>query len=121
MNIKKIDFTPDADSPVIMESTHAGIIPDRAQEDSVTTVECATMRIGIFSDEMPQNIITRVVNYQLDAVQLNGHETPTMIRNLRRTLDPDIRPGILFIKRMDAAEASGCSVYQDCVDFFVLQ
>lgn len=120
MIIKKLDFTPDSDSPVTMESTHAGIIPDRAQSDTAIA-DAPTMRIGIFRDEMPQNIITRVVNYQLDAVQLIGHESPTVIRNLRRTLDPDIRPGILFIKQVSVNTPADCAAYQDCVDYFVLQ
>ena len=47
---------------------------------------------------MPQNIVTRVYNYNLDYVQLHGNEQPVMLDNLRRTLDPDIHPGIKIIK-----------------------
>ena len=80
---------------VTMIPTYAGIIPDRG---SLTTPFPSESKeglepkyVGVFVDEMPQSIITRVVNYKLDLIQLHGHETPTMIRNLRRTLDPDIR------------------------------
>lgn len=113
---------------VTMIPTHAGIIPDRASiSDSQLAVQ-GFKRVGVFVDEMPQNIITRVVNFQLDIVQLHGHESPTVIRNLRRTLDPDIRPGIRFIKAISipAADRSACSEaiaackqYEDCVDYFL--
>ena len=79
-------------------------------------------RVGVFVDEMPQNIITRVVNFQLDIIQLHGHETPTMIRNLRRTLDPDIRPGVKFIKAISVGSRDDIATYKDykdCVDYFL--
>lgn len=103
---------------VTMIPTYAGIIPDRGSDIGSFRAK----RVGVFVDEMPQNIITRVVNYKLDLVQLHGHETPTLIRNLRRTLDPDIRPGVQFIK---AISVGGCNDiaaykdYEDCVDYFL--
>ena len=103
---------------VTMIPTYAGIIPDRGSDIGSFKAK----RVGVFVDEMPQNIITRVVNYKLDLVQLHGHETPTLIRNLRRTLDPDIRPGVQFIK---AISVGGCNDiaaykdYEDCVDYFL--
>ena len=103
---------------VTMIPTYAGIIPDRGSDIGSFKAK----RVGVFVDEMPQNIITRAVNYKLDFVQLHGHETPTLIRNLRRTLDPDIRPGVQFIK---AISVEGCNDiaaykdYEDCVDYFL--
>ena len=103
---------------VTMIPTYAGIIPDRGSDIGSFKAK----RVGVFVDEIPQNIITRVVNYKLDLVQLHGHETPTLIRNLRRTLDPDIRPGVQFIK---AISVGGCNDiaaykdYEDCVDYFL--
>lgn len=108
-----MDFTPDSPRYVSMLTTHAGIIPDRA-DDMPSASQLMPKKVGVFADDMPQNIITRVVNYQLDIVLLNGNETPTMVRNLRRTLDPDIRQGILFMKGVTNKEAG--SVYEDCVD-----
>ena len=109
---------------VTMIPTHAGIIPDRAPASSVPGGSPAgtPKRVGVFVDEMPQNIITRVVNFRLDLVQFHGHETPTMIRNLRATLDPDIRPGIQFIKAISVAtpaDLAACKQYEDCVDYFL--
>ena len=103
---------------VTMIPTYAGIIPDRGSDIGSFKAK----RIGVFVDEMPQNIITRVVNYKLDLVQLHGHETPTLIRNLRRTLDPDIRPGVQFIKAISVEDCNDIAAYkdyEDCVDYFL--
>ena len=113
-----------------MIPTHAGIIPDRAPQDhlqctSVPSVNGdlkSPLKVGVFVDEMPQNIITRAVNFSLDIIQLHGHETPTLIRNLRRTLDPDIRPGIKVIKAISVDsrdDLAVCREYDDCVDYFL--
>ena len=104
---------------VTMIPTHAGIIPDKAP-DSVAMK--GITRVGVFVDEMAQNIITRVVNFRLDLVQLHGQEPPTLIRNLRKTLDPDIRPGIRFIKAISVSSREDIAAYkqyEDCVDYFL--
>ena len=106
---------------VTMVPTHAGIIPDRASLSPLTSHH-SPLRVGVFVDEMPQSIITRVVNYQLDVVQMHGHESPTVIRNLRATLDPDFRPGIQFWKAVSIAstdDLNACEQYFNCVDAFV--
>ena len=61
-------------------------------------------RVGVFVDDMPQSIVTRVYNYDLDYVQLHGHESAVMIENLKRTLIPDIAPGIEVIKALSIRE-----------------
>ena len=107
---------------VTMIPTHAGIIPDRADLPSPVTRHPSPKRVGVFVDEMAQNIITRVVNFKLDVVQMHGHETPTVIRNLRATLDPDIRPSIQFWKAISissSADLETYKAYEDCVDAFV--
>ena len=106
---------------VTMIPTHAGIIPDRTNSQ-LSTLSSQFKRVGVFVDEMPQNIITRVVNYKLDVVQMHGHEQPTVIRNLRATLDPDIRANIQFWKAISISNRSDldiCKDYEDCVDAFV--
>ena len=92
---------------VTMRPTHAGIIPDRANSQ-YSTRNTSFQRVGVFVDEMPQSIITRVVNFGLDVIQLHGHETPTMIRNLRATLDPDLHPGIQIWKALSIPASSVC-------------
>ena len=104
---------------VTMIPTHAGIIPDKAPDSAAVK---GITRVGVFVDEMAQNIITRVVNFRLDLVQLHGHESPTLIRNLRKTLDPDIRPGIRFIKAISVSSREDIAAYkqyEDCVDYFL--
>lgn len=128
---------------VTMIPTHAGIIPDRsslpsqssdlhpcvpsaASEQSANapvTRHTSPKHLGLFVDEMPQNIITRVVNFKLDVVQMHGNEPATVIRNLRATLDPDIRPGIQFWKTIAVSSISDldiCKEYENCVDAFVI-
>lgn len=110
---------------VTMIPTHAGIIPDRGPEG---LTDKGPRRVGVFTDEMAQNIITRVVNFRLDAVQLNGQEPPTLIRNLRATLTTApggsgaIAPDLQIWKgiRIETADdLKRCADYEDCVDMFV--
>ena len=107
---------------VTMIPSHAGIIPDKAAKDVAKTETLHIKRVGVFVDEMAQNIITRVSNFNLDIVQLHGHETPTLIRNLRRTIDPDIKPGIKIMKAISVSnreDIANYKVYADCVDYFL--
>ena len=68
-------------------------------------VVVAEVVLGVFVDDMPQNIVTRVYNYGLDYVQLHGDESRITCDNLRRTIDPDIRPGLRIIKAIPVADA----------------
>ncbi len=109
------------DSPRYVQqiSSRAGIIPDYS---SLQELETLPKRVGVFVDDMPQNIVTRVVNYELDIVQLHGSESPVMIDNLRRTLDPDIHPGIQIMKALSIASEEDLKRYQDYVghvDYFL--
>lgn len=80
-----------------------GMMPDRAEYGIVDGKRCKY--VGVFVDDMPQNIVTRVYNYHLDYVQLHGKESTTYIDNLRRTLVPDIAPDIKIIKALSIREA----------------
>jgi len=112
-------FWPKSPRNVSMIPTLVGTMPDRTSLSPVTA-EHAPQRVGVFVDPMAQDVITRVVNYQLDLVQLHGHETPTLIRNLRRTL-ADIRP-VKFIKAISVSSRDDIAAYrdyEDCVDYFL--
>ncbi len=120
---------------VTMIPTNAGIIPDRGPESLTSDIYAeggvtgrSPKRVGVFTDEMAQNVITRVVNFRLDAVQLNGHESPMLIRNLRATLTTTpngskaIAPSLQLWKTISietAADLALCKSYEDCVDMFV--
>ena len=110
VNLLGFDFIPQSPRYVKMISSQAGIIPDfsverlRALSQQANTPQpqpITISRVGVFADDMPQNIVTRVYNYALDYVQLNGDEPAVTLENLRRTIDPDIRKGIKIIKRID--------------------
>ena len=120
-------FCPDSPRYVQMISSMAGIIPDyskdRYEKQSGTFTETDDMnrvkRMGVFSDDMPQNIITRIYNYNLDYVQLQGEESLVMIDNLRRSVDPDIRAGIKIVKTISVASVADleqCKAYEGHAD-----
>ena len=115
-------FYPKSPRYVEMQSSHAGIIPDYAKEDINIKSAKTPARVGVFVDDMVQNIVTRVVNYPLDYVQLHGNEPREMCENLRLTLDPDIRPGIKIIKAISVSDASDIQKYKEdigAVDLFL--
>ena len=109
-------FYPKSPRYVEMQSSHAGIIPDYVKEDINIKSAKSPARVGVFVDDMVQNIVTRVVNYHLDYVQLHGNEPREMCENLRLTLDPDIRPGIKIIKAISVSDASDIQKYKEYVD-----
>ncbi len=78
--------------------------------------------VGVFVNDMPQNIVTAVYNYHLSYVQLHGDESPVMIDNLRRTLVPDIVPQIKIIKAISVSSAEDLKRYEQYeghVDLFL--
>jgi len=78
--------------------------------------------VGVFVNDMPQNIVTAVYNYHLSYVQLHGDESTVMIDNLRRTLVPDIVPQIKIIKAISVSSAEDlkrCEQYEGHIDLFL--
>lgn len=115
-------FYPKSPRYVEMQSSHAGIIPDYVKEDINIKSSKTPARVGVFVDDMVQNIVTRVVNYHLDYIQLHGNEPREMCENLRLTLNPDIRPGIKIIKAISVSDASDIQKYKEyvgAVDLFL--
>lgn len=116
---------------VQMISSQAGIIPDyslerlnkgRGKVEESTNVIEQPKRVGVFVDDMPQSIVTRVFNYGLDFVQLHGEESRVMIENLRRTLEPDIKSGVKIIKALSIEKPEDVSRYKEyegVVDMFL--
>ena len=116
---------------VQMISSQAGIIPDyslerlnkgRGKVEESTSIIEQPKRVGVFVDDMPQSIVTRVFNYGLDFVQLHGEESRVMIENLRRTLEPDIKQGVKIIKALSIEKPEDVSRYKEyegVVDMFL--
>lgn len=114
-------FVPDTPRYVAPVSTLAGIIPDLPAFNT-NDMKGKVRLAGVFIDGMPQNIVTAVYNYNLDIVQLHGHETPTMIENLKRTLVPDIVKNIKIVKTINVSSADDlkkCEKYEGIVDYFL--
>ena len=103
-------FYPPSPRYVQQFSSGAGIIPDYAPDMGKTP-----LRVGVFVDDMPQNIVTRVYNYKLDYIQLHGNEPRETLENLRATIDPDINPNIKIIKAICVSSAEDIKKYKEYV------
>ena len=103
-------FYPPSPRYVQQFSSGAGIIPDYAPDMGKTP-----LRVGVFVDDMPQNIVTRVYNYKLDYIQLHGNEPRETLENLRATIDPDIKPNIKIIKAISVSSAEAIKKYKEYV------
>ena len=122
-----LDFIPNSERYVNQIASCAGIIPDYSSlsdlsSDKLSQQKEGPVLCGVFADDMPQNIVTRVVNFDLDVVQLNGNESSVMIDNLRRTLDPDIHAGIKIMKRLVITKHEDIENYKEYaegVDYFL--
>lgn len=128
-NMIGLNFIPNSPRYVTQLSTHVGIIPDVGSLDYRKKTNLAQLLAekqvrlcGIFKDDMPQTIVTRVVNFHLDIVQLHGSESPIMMDNLRSSLDPDIHPGIQLMKTItivSKADFAQCKPYEGHTDYFL--
>lgn len=117
-------FYPKSPRYVQMINSGSGLLPDRASTEynGIAADSDRPQIVGVFVDDMPQNIITRVVNYNLDYVQLHGNETPELIQNLKATIVPDIRHQLKLIKAISISSATDiaiCSKYEGLVDMFL--
>lgn len=116
---------------VQMVNSLAGIIPDYSIErfervmgkgKNLSNDGISPKRVGVFVDDMPQNIVTRVYNYRLNYIQLHGDESRTTCENLRYTIDPDICKGIKIIKAISIKTPSDVDKYKEyvgAVDMFL--
>ncbi|WP_314665261.1 phosphoribosylanthranilate isomerase [Prevotella aurantiaca] len=128
-----LDFRSDSPNYVRQISSRAGIIPDYGSREAAmgkasTHNDVAkgqvSKYVGIFADDMPQNIVTRVVNFNLDIVQLEGEESSIMINNLRSTIDPDIHAGIKIMKTLHihtVEDLMQSREYEGTVDYFLFR
>ena len=118
------NFSPSSERYVSMIPSRAGIMPDEPADDLRTDDIGAQSlgQVGVFADEMVQDIVTRVFYFELDYVQLNGNESVTMIQNLKATLNPDVRADVKIIKTIPiavAADLERCKGYEGVADLFL--
>ena len=106
-------FWPKSPRYVQNISSNAGLIPDLRNEDIAEGSNCDAKYVGVFVDEMPQNVVTQAYNYKLGYIQLHGSESPVYIDNLKRTLIPDILPEVKIIKALSIEQASDIEKWRE--------
>ena len=122
VNMIGLIFWPKSPRYVQSISTNAGIIPDLKNPAIKDINNPDVSYVGVFVDEMPQNVVTHAYNYKLDYIQLHGNESPIYIDNLRNTLVPDILPNVKIIKALSISEAADIlkwKTYEGHVDMFL--
>ena len=122
VNMIGLIFWPKSPRYVQNISTNAGIIPD-LKNPAIKDISTSDVSyVGVFVDEMPQNVVTQAYNYKLDYIQLHGNESPIYIDNLRKTLVPDILPNVKIIKALSINEEADIlkwKTYEGHVDMFL--
>jgi phosphoribosylanthranilate isomerase len=122
VNMIGLIFWPKSPRYVQSFSTNAGIIPDLKNPAIKDISNPDASYVGVFVDEMPQNVVTHAYNYKLDYIQLHGNESPIYIDNLKNTLVPDILPNVKIIKALSINEKSDVlkwKTYEGHVDMFL--
>ena len=106
---------------VKMFSSNSGIQPDYSSlqidaiKKSKDVLSFANVKVfGVFKDDMPQSIVTRIYNFKLNGVQLNGEENTVMIDNLKTTVIDDIVPSLDVIKTI---EVNSCNDFDKALSF----
>lgn len=84
-------------------------------EGDVPELSKTIKRVGVFVDEKVEMIVGKIESYDLDAIQLHGHETPEVCRLLKSTGKDIIK--VFSIK--DAFDFSVLEPYDDVVDYFL--
>lgn len=129
------DFQTGSPFYVKQVSSGAGIIPDyrnlAAAKGEKHSEECqlkarkALKTVGVFADDMPQNIIIRLVNFKLDVVRLEGNESAVMVENLLRSVVPDLCQNLEIVKTIHVSTAPDtfdqCKEYEGLVDYFLFR
>jgi len=122
VNMIGLIFWPKSPRYVQNISTNAGIIPD-LKNPAIKDISTSDVSyVGVFVDEMPQNVVTQAYNYKLDYIQLHGNESPIYIDNLKSTLVPDILPNVKIIKALSINEEADIlkwKTYEGHVDMFL--
>ena len=122
VNMIGLIFWPKSPRYVQNISTNAGIIPD-LKNPAIKDISTSDVSyVGVFVDEMPQNVVTQAYNYKLDYIQLHGNESTIYIDNLKSTLVPDILPNVKIIKALSINEEADIlkwKTYEGHVDMFL--
>jgi tryptophan synthase beta chain len=115
----------DARYAASLGATHLGFVMHPESPRSVTATTAGeiipwlygTKTVGVFVDSDPDRVNREADAAKFDYVQLHGHESPEVCRQIERPVIKAFRtvPGV------DAAElASDMDLYRECVKYFIL-
>ncbi len=91
---------------------------DRSISDNLS----GPKRVGVFVNATPEDIILKVYEHNLDAIQLHGSENPGYCNNLRKLIGTQHSPGIEMIKAFAIDEDfdfESLNEYEAACDFFL--
>lgn len=91
--------------------------------DAVAAVPSSIKKTGVFVNEAMDVIADQVINYNLDAVQLHGDESPDFCRTFKKFLhNMQTEKHVEIIKAFGISEEFEFSIlagYEDFVDYFL--
>ncbi|HKK42807.1 MAG TPA: phosphoribosylanthranilate isomerase, partial [Bacteroidales bacterium] len=90
-------------------------VGDDPESSLFRNVPGSLVKVGVFVDEAPENIIEKAKQYELDAVQLHGNESPRVCRIIGAE-------GLEVIKAFGletAADTGRFRMYAESVDYFL--
>jgi phosphoribosylanthranilate isomerase len=89
-------------------------VPD--EDEYFTAIQsCTKVKVGVFVNEKPEEILRKIAKYQMDYTQLHGDETPDCCRQLRNA-------GCAVIKAFSVSSESDLRqtiAYKPFVDYFL--
>ena len=84
-------------------------------DDNIPELPNGIKKTGVFVDEKVEVIVAKIEKYNLDAIQLHGHESPETCRLLKSTQKEIIK--VFSIK--DEFDFSVLNDYEDVCDYFL--
>ena len=119
MKLKVCGMKYNVDEVAQLEPDYLGFIfheeSPRNFDDVMPNLPESINKVGVFVDKPTEFIMQKIEKYQLNAIQLHGHETPEQCRLLKST-------GILVIKVFaikNQFDFSVLDVYNDVCDYYL--
>lgn len=88
---------------------------DTLNPDEVARIPAHIKKVGVFVNETTAMVLEKVNSYQLDLVQLHGHESPEFCETIKKA-----GPGVIKVFSIDKVmDWSVLDNYKDHVDYFL--
>ena len=125
-----LNFCKENPNYLPLHNSIAGVIPDyssiteaeNGKNSNSLNIHKKAQLVGIFKDDMPQTIISNIVIFNLNIIELLGKESKVMIENLRSSVIPDIVKKIKIVKQINISKIEDfeqCHEYNSVVDYFL--